>query len=92
MKIKEAQNMHHIFTYYEVREKIIEIFGEPHTDVEHKLIQQETDWAWKKMPKYKLPVNKHNLIHIEQLEKNRRRGFKSVMAGFKSMVKQSEKE
>ena len=60
------KNVHHIFTYNEIREKIVEIFGEPETDTEHRFIQQETIWAHKKMPCYKLPIKKHRLIHIEQ--------------------------
>lgn len=76
------KNIHHIFDYNEVRAKIVGIFGEPETDKEHKFIQQETFWAWKKLPCYKMPINKHRAIHIAQGENKKRiRSYKLVLAG-----------
>ena len=69
-------NLHHIFDYNEVREKIIGIFGKPETDLEHQFIQHETMWAWKKLPCYKLPIKKHKLIHISNGETNKKSKIK----------------
>lgn len=85
------KNIHHIFTYNEVRDKIVEIFGEPETDIEHRFIQQETMWAWKKLPCYKMPVTKHNLVHIQQGTNDRRiRSYKLVLAGLNSLIKEQK--
>lgn len=57
------ENVHHIFTIPEVRDKIIKIFGEPEKDEDYLLISHEVRWAWSNMPRYKLPVNKHHILH-----------------------------
>lgn len=54
---------HHLFTYQEIRAKIVQIFGEPRTDEEHIRIQEETSKAWKQMPKYLIPHELHKRIH-----------------------------
>lgn len=84
------ENIHHIFTYEEVRKKMVEIFGKPETDLEHKFIQQETFWAWKRMPCYKIPIEKHNLIHIEEAKRKRIRRYKLVLNGLNSLKSSEE--
>ena len=59
-----GDNKHHLFKCSEVKKKIIEIFGIPKTDAEHNFIDGETSWAWKRMPCYILPIDKHKLIHF----------------------------
>lgn len=74
LKIKEIiedENVHHIFKIPEVRAKIIEIFGEPKNSQDFILISKEVEWVWKNLPKYRLPMNKHKLIHIEQCKRPR---------------------
>jgi len=67
----EEENRHHIFSIPEIREKMIQIFGEPRTEEDFLLIERETNWAWCSMPRYRLPVIKHRLIHESKEKKPR---------------------
>jgi hypothetical protein len=64
MKNETNENKHHIFTISEVRKKVIDIFGEPKTEFEKRMIERETNWAWTNLPKYKMDKGKHKMIHI----------------------------
>ena len=61
--MKKDKSKHHLFTYYEVRKKLIQIFGEPITDEEHIFIQTEIKRVRKMMPLYEIDHNKHMELH-----------------------------
>ncbi|MCK4814918.1 hypothetical protein KA005_04035 [bacterium] len=64
MEIKHPGNSrHHLFSYYEIRDKLIEIFGEPKTDEEHIFIQKKTTKIRSRMPLYGLSDEFHQEIH-----------------------------
>jgi len=60
--VSEVTN-HHLFTYNEVREKLIQVFGKPKTDSEHSFISLLTRRIWNRMPKFPIDKEMHKEIH-----------------------------
>ena len=56
----DEENIHHLFTHKEVKRAIIRILGEPQTDEEHNILNNEVERAWKKLPQYKVNIETHN--------------------------------
>lgn len=54
---------HHLFTYYEVRRKLVQVFGQPKTQDEHDFLHKEIKRVRAIMPKYKVSHEKHVEIH-----------------------------
>lgn len=65
----ENTNNHHIFTHPEIRNKLIEILGEPQTPDDEKYLEAEVKFVWNRIPRYKLDKNKHKVIHINSTNK-----------------------
>ena len=60
----ENKNKHHLFTKYEVRKALIRIFGKPKTDEDHNKLHEEIKWAWVRLPKFKMDMERHRMIHL----------------------------
>jgi len=56
---------HHLFTYYEVRKKLTQIWGEPITEEDHQKIHAEIKRVRKIMPLYEINDELHKKIHKE---------------------------
>jgi len=64
MKASEPEkSQHHLFTYHEVRQKLVQVFGEPITDQEHRQLHKEIFRVRKLMPKYLIDHELHKRIH-----------------------------
>ena len=63
-------NKHHLFTYYECRQALIDIFGEPKTTAEHEFITKEARKVWKKMPTYEIDIKLHETINKKGKARN----------------------
>ena len=62
-KDKEDENNHHLFSYYQIREELIKICGEPETDEQHQNLHRAIKKIWRKMPQFKINKKHHYLIH-----------------------------
>lgn len=64
MKILHPGNSkHHLFTWEEVRDRLIEVFGEPKTDQDHEWLHGEIKRFRAAMPLYGLSEAAHKEIH-----------------------------
>lgn len=54
---------HHLFTYHEVRKKLVQVFGYPNTEKDHEKLHKEIKRVQRMMPKYKITVEHHANIH-----------------------------
>src|SRR3990167_7897845 len=45
-----GNSKHHLFNYYEVRNKLIGLFGEPETDLDHKILLSRARKCMNSMP------------------------------------------
>lgn len=57
------ESKHHLFSYYEIRAKLIEIFGEPKSDEDYRKLSEEAKKCKKMMPIYKIDHQLHKSIH-----------------------------
>ncbi len=60
----EDKNNHHLFSRHEVRQALVRILGKPKTDTDHNRLHLEVQWAWMRLPKYKIDKEKHRMIHL----------------------------
>jgi protoporphyrinogen oxidase len=60
---KNNKSKHHLFTYHEIRKKLIQVLGEPVTNEDHVKLQAEIRKVHKKMPVYLIDHDKHMAIH-----------------------------
>lgn len=60
------QSNHHLFTCGEIRDKLVEIFGEPKTDEEHRRLHEEVGKCWRQMPQYLIDHQLHKKIHSKK--------------------------
>ena len=64
MKILNPGNSkHHLFSYHEVRKRLIEIYGKPKNDEDHIFLQNEVIAFRKRMKLYGLLEDFHKEIH-----------------------------
>lgn len=67
MKLQHpGRSKHHLFTYHEVRARLVEIFGLPATDADHCWLHREIIRFRKAMPLYGLDPAFHQKIHEAQ--------------------------
>lgn len=57
---------HHLFTYYEVRKKLVQIWGEPQSSEDHEKLHNEIKCIRKIMPIYEIDNELHIKIHKEE--------------------------
>jgi len=57
------ESNHHLFTCGEIRKKLVQIFGEPKTDEDHRRLHAEVGKCWRRMPQYKISHKLHKRIH-----------------------------
>ena len=62
------KSKHHLFTYHEIRIKLVEILGEPKTDAEHFALHKEIKRVRKLIPIYKIDDDLHKKIHENESE------------------------
>lgn len=62
------KNKHHLFTYYEVRDKLVQMWGKPKTDKEHDKIHKEIKRVRKIMPTYLVDIEHHARIHSQEVK------------------------
>lgn len=64
MRIKNPGNSrHHLFTYLEVKQRLIDVFGIPDTDEEHIFMQREVVKFRKNMKLYAISEEYHRSLH-----------------------------
>ena len=56
-------SVHHLFTYSEIRAKLVQMWGWPETNEEHTRLQNEMKLIQKIIPKYRIPHSLHKKIH-----------------------------
>jgi 5-methylcytosine-specific restriction endonuclease McrA len=61
----EGDSKHHIFDYYEVRDKLVRLFGEPKTDEEHKILHKRMKKCMDVIPVFIITKEKHSQYHKE---------------------------
>lgn len=67
MKIKkQGPSKHHLFTYHEVRARLVEVFGQPVSDEDHRFLHKEIRKFRNKMPLYGLSYDRHKEIHSQE--------------------------
>jgi len=66
---EKKEDNHHMFKYVEVKDRLIDIFGKPKTQDENEKFSKLCGDTWKKIPKFKIELNKHRSIH--KAEKDR---------------------
>lgn len=57
---------HHLFTMPEIRAKLVQIFGEPKTDEEHRRLHHEMRKCHSQMPVYTIDHKLHERIHRDE--------------------------
>ena len=60
---------HHLFTYHEIKARLVEVFGDPQCDSDHEFLQDKVKLFHGKMETYGLSFAAHEAIHNQ---KNRR--------------------
>jgi len=65
MERVRGNSKHHIFDYYEVKEKIVLLFGEPKTDEEHKTLHNRIKKCMDVIPVFVIDRKFHNKYHKE---------------------------
>lgn len=62
--LKPGKSRHHLFSYPEIRAKLVELHGNPVTDEDHKWLHREVRRIHSKMPIYRLDAEFHRAIHL----------------------------
>lgn len=57
---------HHLFSCPEIRAKLVEIFGEPKSDEDHRRLHAEVGKCWRAMPQYLIDHELHKKIHSKE--------------------------
>jgi len=72
---KDSEDVHHLFSLPEIKERIIEVFGEPKTDADHKLMHERIWQVHISLPKFKIDKELHVNFHKElQYKKGYKQG------------------
>lgn len=58
-----GNSCHHLFDYFEVREKLTSLFGEPETDKDHEILQKRAKKCMNVIPCFVIEQNIHNEYH-----------------------------
>lgn len=64
--IDKKGTCHHLFDYYDVRDKIMEIIGEPKTEEGHTTLQRYVRIVMDNQVSFKIPKEKHRKIHMKR--------------------------
>ena len=64
--LEPGNSRHHLFTYHDIRAKLVEVYGEPVTDDDHQWLQKETRRLWKQSPTVMLDSDFHRQLHNAQ--------------------------
>lgn len=57
------ESKHHLFTYYDIRARLVEIFGKPITEKDHEVLTRTAKRLHKKSPFIMLDDEVHKNIH-----------------------------
>ncbi len=63
--VDDNGDAHHLFNYYEVRGKLISLFGEPKTNEEHEILSMRCKKVMNNMPVFILDKDKHHDYEIK---------------------------
>ncbi len=60
----EGESRHHLFDYYDVRDKLIELFGKPNDEDEHDVLHKRIKKCMNVIPVFIIDENKHKDYHL----------------------------
>lgn len=66
IKKKKDESVHHLFSYFEIRRAVVDIFGDPKSEEEHLDLHKKIKDAFKQMPLYVIKKEHHSQIHTKR--------------------------
>lgn len=71
IEVVDGDSKHHLFDYYEVRDKLVELFGNPKNDEEHKILHDRIKQCMNNIPVFVIDEKKHKEVHkLIKVKKN----------------------
>jgi len=61
--LKPGNSKHHLFTYPEIRAKLVQVYGQPFSDDDHVWLQKETRRLHRQMPTVMIDEDFHKQLH-----------------------------